>query len=299
MPARLAHLLSGAFLLCLSAWGSVAEEKYITIASTTSTENSGLYGYILPKFTEKTGIGVRVVAVGTGQAIRLARKGDARHTVRSPPGRPRKNSPPMASASSVLMSCSMTSSSSAPRSTPPAFGGMTDVGSALKKVAAIKAPFVSRGDDSGTHKMELSLWKETGIDIDAASGSWYREAGAGMGATLNTAVGMNAYTLSDRATWLNFENRGGLGLVVENRPSPIQLLRRGFGKPKKAPSREGPAGTDIYRLGPFRRRPDGHQRVQNQGSSGVLSQREAPEEITHPLQAKGPVIGRAPNGLIS
>ena len=217
MPARLAHLLSGAFLLCLSAWGSVAEEKYITIASTTSTENSGLYGYILPKFTEKTGIGVRVVAVGTGQAIRLARKGDADILfVHHRPSEEKFASDGFGVERFDVMFNDFIVIG--PALDPAGIRGMTDVGSALKKVAAIKAPFVSRGDDSGTHKMELSLWKETGIDIDAASGSWYREAGAGMGATLNTAVGMNAYTLSDRATWLNFENRGGLGLVVENDP---------------------------------------------------------------------------------
>ena len=217
MPARLAHLLSGAFLLCLSAWGSVAEEKYITIASTTSTENSGLYGYILPKFTEKTGIGVRVVAVGTGQAIRLARKGDADILfVHHRPSEEKFVSDGFGVERFDVMFNDFIVIG--PALDPAGIRGMTDVGSALKKVAAIKAPFVSRGDDSGTHKMELSLWKETGIDIDAASGSWYREAGAGMGATLNTAVGMNAYTLSDRATWLNFKNRGGLGLVVENDP---------------------------------------------------------------------------------
>jgi len=217
MPARLAHLLSGAFLLCLSAWGSVAKEKYITIASTTSTENSGLYGYILPKFTEKTGIGVRVVAVGTGQAIRLARKGDADILfVHHRPSEEKLVSDGFGVERFDVMFNDFIVIG--PALDPARIRGMTDVGSALKKIAAIKAPFVSRGDDSGTHKMELSLWKETGIDIDAASGSWYREAGAGMGATLNTAVGMNAYTLSDRATWLNFKNRGGLGLVVENDP---------------------------------------------------------------------------------
>ena len=217
MTARLVRLLSGALLLCFSAWGSAAEERYITIASTTSTENSGLYGYILPKFTEKTGIGVRVVAVGTGQAIRLARKGDA--DVLFVHHRPSEEKF-VADGFGVERFDVMFNDFIVvgPALDPAGVRGMTDVASALKKIAAIKAPFVSRGDDSGTHKMELSLWKETDIDIVAASGSWYREAGAGMGATLNTAVGMNAYTLSDRGTWLNFKNRGDLGLVVENDP---------------------------------------------------------------------------------
>ena len=118
---------------------------------------------------------------------------------------------------------------------PAGIRGMTDVASALKKIASIKAPFVSRGDDSGTHKMELGLWKETNVDIGAASGTWYREAGAGMGATLNTAVGMNAYTLSDRGTWLNFKNRGGLGLVVENDPRLFNYYGVILVNPKKYP----------------------------------------------------------------
>ena len=234
MPARLVQLLSGALLLCLFAWGSAAEEKYITIASTTSTENSGLYGYILPKFTGKTGIGVRVVAVGTGQAIRLARKGDA--DVLFVHHRPSEEKF-VADGFGVERFDVMFNDFIiiGPALDPAGIRGMTDVASALKKIATIKALFVSRGDDSGTHKMELSLWKETNVDIDAASGSWYREAGAGMGATLNTAVGMNAYTLSDRGTWLNFKNRGGLGLVVENDPRLFNYYGVILVNPKKYP----------------------------------------------------------------
>ena len=234
MPVRLVQLLSGALLLCISAWGSAAEEKYITIASTTSTENSGLYGYILPKFTGKMGIGVRVVAVGTGQAIRLARKGDA--DVLFVHHRPSEEKF-VADGFGVKRFDVMFNDFIivGPALDPAAIRGFTDVSSALKKIASIKAPFVSRGDDSGTHKMELSLWKETNIDIGGASGSWYREAGAGMGATLNTAVGMNAYTLSDRGTWLNFKNRGGLGLVVENDPRLFNYYGVILVNPKKHP----------------------------------------------------------------
>ena len=234
MPVRLVQLLSGALLLCISAWGSAAEEKYITIASTTSTENSGLYGYSLPKFTGKMGIGVRVVAVGTGQAIRLARKGDA--DVLFVHHRPSEEKF-VADGFGVKRFDVMFNDFIivGPALDPAAIRGFTDVSSALKKIASIKALFVSRGDASGTHEMELSLWKETNIDIGGASGSWYREAGAGMGATLNTAVGMNAYTLSDRGTWLNFKNRGGLGLVVENDPRLFNYYGVILVNPKKHP----------------------------------------------------------------
>ena len=234
MPARLVQLLSGALLLCLFAWGSAAGEKYITIASTTSTENSGLYGYILPKFTGKTGIGVRVVAVGTGQAIRLARKGDADVLfVHHRPSEEKFVADDFGVERFDVMFNDFIVVG--PALDPAGIRGMTDVASALKKIASIKAPFVSRGDDSGTHKMELGLWKETNVDIGAASGTWYREAGAGMGATLNTAVGMNAYTLSDRGTWLNFKNRGGLGLVVENDPRLFNYYGVILVNPKKYP----------------------------------------------------------------
>ena len=217
MTARLVRLLSGVLLLNLIAWGSAAEERYITIASTTSTQNSGLFGFILPKFTEKTGIGVRVVAVGTGQAIRLARKGDADILfVHHKPSEEKFVADGFGMKRYEVMFNDFIVVG--PTLDPAGIRGMTDVVPALERIAKVEAPFVSRGDDSGTHKMELSLWKETGIDIGAASGSWYREAGAGMGATLNTAVGMNAYTLSDRGTWLNFKNRGDFGLVVENDP---------------------------------------------------------------------------------
>ncbi len=213
----LVRLLSGALLLCLFAWRSAAEERYITVASTTSTQNSGLYGFILPKFTEKTDIGIRVVAVGTGQAIRLAGRGDA--DVLFVHHRPSEEKF-VADGFGVKRYEVMYNDFIVvgPTLDPAGIRGMTDVVLAFERIAKVEAPFVSRGDDSGTHKMELSLWKDTDIDIGAASGSWYREAGASMGATLNTAVGMDTYTLTDRASWLNFKNRGDLGPVVENDP---------------------------------------------------------------------------------
>ena len=191
-----------------------AAEKYLTVASTTSTQNSGLFGHILPKFTAKTGIQVRVIAVGTGKAIRMARDGDADVLlVHHRPSEEKfvaegfgvKRFPLMANDFVIV----------GPQSDPAAIKGMKDAPKALAKLAGGQIPFVSRGDDSGTHKREKSLWKAAGVDAAKASGSWYREIGSGMGATLNTAAAMNAYTLSDRGTWLSFKNRGSLTVAVE------------------------------------------------------------------------------------
>jgi tungstate transport system substrate-binding protein len=186
----------------------------ITVASTTSTENSGLFDYLLPKFTAQTGIGVRVVAVGTGQALRLARNGDAdvllvhhreseEEFVAGGYGVERHEL--MRNDFVVL----------GPVADPAGIRGGRDATEALRAIAETGHPFASRGDGSGTHKKELEIWAAAGVDPAKASGGWYRETGSGMGATLNTAVGMDAYVLSDRATWLNFENKGGLELLVE------------------------------------------------------------------------------------
>ncbi len=211
--AILAALL--AILLPAQAAGA---ERFIIVASTTSTQNSGLFGHILPLFTKKTGITVRIVAVGTGQAIRLARNGDAdvlfvhhrqseEKFVRDGYGVRRLD---VMYNDFVIVG---------PKDDPAGVKGEADVARALagiaRAAAVAGAVFTSRGDDSGTHKKELSLWKAAGVDVAAKSGSWYRETGSGMGATLNTASAMSAYALTDRATWLNFKNRGGLGILVE------------------------------------------------------------------------------------
>jgi tungstate transport system substrate-binding protein len=196
---------------------ALAADKFITVASTTSTQNSGLFEYMLPVFTKKTGIEVRVVAVGTGQAIKLARNGDADVLfVHHKPSELKfvadgfgvKRFDVMYNDFVVI----------GPSSDPAGIGGMKDVADALKKIAGAKTPFASRGDNSGTNKKEMELWKDAGVDAKAASGSWYRETGSGMGATLNTTAGMNGYTLSDRATWLNFKNKGDLKILVEGDP---------------------------------------------------------------------------------
>ena len=193
---------------------SVAADKFVTVASTTSTANSGLFDAILPVFEKKTGIQVRVVAVGTGQAIRQAKNGDAdvlfvHH---------KKSEKAFVAGGfgvkrfDVMYNDFMVAG---PKADPAKVGGLSDVVAAMKKIAAQQSPFVSRGDDSGTHKKELGLWKETGIDVISQSGTWYRESGSGMGSTLNTAAAMNAYVLADRGTWLSFKNRGDLVVQVQ------------------------------------------------------------------------------------
>lgn len=214
---RRSFAISLVALIALSSMGNMsgqAQERFITVASTTSTEQSGLFGHLLPLFEQKTGIKVRVVAVGTGQALDLARRGDADvvfvHARAAEEkflaeGHGVKRFPVMYN-DFVLVG---------PKTDPAKIGGSKDILEALKKVEAAKAPFVSRGDKSGTHLAELDLWKATGIDIDKAKGPWYRDTGQGMGPALNTAASMNAYILTDRGTWLSFKNRGDLTILVE------------------------------------------------------------------------------------
>ena len=191
-----------------------AEDRFITVASTTSTDNSGLFGHILPIFESETGIEVRVVAVGTGQAIRLAERGDADVLlVHHKPSEEKF----VADGYGVRRLDVMYNDFVVvgPKSDPAGVRGMDDVAAAMAKVAAGEAVFASRGDNSGTHKKELGLWKAAGVDVGDAGGKWYRETGSGMGATLNTASGLGAYTLADRATWISFRNKGDLEILVE------------------------------------------------------------------------------------
>lgn len=198
----------------LAAGAVAAEDKFIIVASTTSTENSGLFEALLPRFTEKTGIEVRVVAVGTGQAIRLAEKGDADVLfVHHQPSEEQFVQDGYGVARFDVMYNDFVIVG--PASDPVGVGGMTDVVEALAAIKEAQAPFASRGDDSGTNKKELGLWEAAGLDASSFNAEWYRETGSGMGATLNTASGMNAYTMSDRATWLNFGNKGELEILLE------------------------------------------------------------------------------------
>jgi len=199
------------FLLALAPAG--AEERFITLASTTSTEQSGLFGHLLPAFKAATGIEVRVVAVGTGQALKLGERGDADALlVHDRAGEDKFVAEGYGIDRRDVMYNDFVVVG--PASDPAGIKGGKDAAAAFARIAAAKAPFASRGDDSGTHRSELRLWKKATVDIKAGGG-WYRELGAGMGPTLNTAAGMNAYALADRGTWASFKNRQSLAILVE------------------------------------------------------------------------------------
>ena len=202
------------FGAAMFATGAVAQDKFIVVASTTSTEQSGLFTHLLPAFEKDTGIKVRVVALGTGQALDLARRGDAdvvfvhdqpaeQEFVAEGFGVTRR---PVMYNDLVLVG---------PKSDPAKVAGGKDILEAMRKVAAAQATFVSRGDKSGTHAAELRYWKDAGVDLDAKKGGWYKDTGSGMGPTLNTASSMNGYVLTDRGMWLSFKNRGDLTILLE------------------------------------------------------------------------------------
>jgi tungstate transport system substrate-binding protein len=191
-----------------------AQQKYITVASTTSTEQSGLFKHLLPIFENKTGIAVRVVALGTGQSLDMGKRGDA--DVVFVHARPLEEKF-VAEGYGVKRYEVMYNDFVliGPKSDPAKVAGTKDIVAAFQKIKAAQAPFVSRGDKSGTHFAELELWKTARIDMAKEKGRWYRETGSGMGPALNSAVGMNAYILADRGTWLSFKNRGDLFIAVE------------------------------------------------------------------------------------
>jgi tungstate transport system substrate-binding protein len=203
-----------ALLLAAIAAPAAAEARSITVASTTSTEQSGLFGHILPIFTRETGIAVRVVALGTGQALDVGRRGDAdvvlvhdraaeERFVAEGFGGPRRH---VMFNDFILIG---------PAADPARIAGLRDAAEALRRIAAVRAPFVSRGDRSGTHATELRLWREAGLDPTEGRGRWYREVGQGMGPALNTAAAQGAYVLADRGTWLSFRNRQDLRILAE------------------------------------------------------------------------------------
>jgi len=206
-------------IAALAAVATVARAgDVIILQSTTSTQNSGLLDHLLPMFEKRTGVKVKVVAVGTGQALKNARNGDgdvllvhARDAelkfVKDGWGVDRRD----VMYNDFVIVC--------PKADPAGIRGMRDAGAALKKIAMKKVPFASRGDDSGTNRKELELWKAAGVDPTKESGGWYRETGSGMGATLNVAAGMGACTLTDRGTWIAFRNKGDLEVMVEGDPA--------------------------------------------------------------------------------
>ena len=206
-------LIALALTALCSASTAFGQDKSIVVSSTTSTQDSGLFGHILPLFKAKTGIDVKVVAQGTGQALDTGRRGDADvvfvHAKSSEEkflseGFSTKRFPVMYNDFILV----------GHKSDPAGIKGMTDITAALKAIKAKGAPFISRGDRSGTHAAELELWKAAGIDIGKDKGPWYKEIGQGMGAALNTASAANAYTLADRGTWLSFKNRGDLDILL-------------------------------------------------------------------------------------
>jgi tungstate transport system substrate-binding protein len=214
--------LVAAAALCAVAFGAVifaapaalAQDRSIVVASTTSTQDSGLFEYLLPIYKQKTGVTVKVVSQGTGQALDTGRRGDADvvfvHAKSAEEkflaeGQGVKRFPVMYNDFVLI----------GPKSDPAGIKGMKDVGQALKAIMAKQAAFISRGDRSGTHVAELKLWKDSGIDIEKDKGPWYKSIGQGMGAALNTAGADNGYVLSDRGTWIHFKNKGDLQILVE------------------------------------------------------------------------------------
>jgi tungstate transport system substrate-binding protein len=233
-----------AAMLLSAAVGAHAEEPYITVASTTSTEQSGLFDYLLPIYVRRTGVQVRVVAVGTGQALDIARRGDADVVfvhARSAEdaflaeGHGVKRYPVMYNDFVLI----------GPTSDPAHVSGGKDIVAALKKIAAAGAPFVSRGDRSGTHMTELALWRTAEVDINKAKGPWYRDTGQGMGPALNTAASMDAYILADRGTWLAFKNRGDLSILVEGDKRLFNQYGVMLVNPEKHPSVKGVLGQQF------------------------------------------------------
>jgi tungstate transport system substrate-binding protein len=213
MPIRLLSIL-GALVALLALSPAQSQQKSIVVASTTSPQDSGLFGHILPLFKAKTGIDVRVIAQGTGQALDTGRRGDAdvvfvharaQEDEFIAEGFGVKRYPVMYNDFVLI----------GPKSDPAGIEGMADVVAAMQAIKAKAAPFISRGDRSGTHIKELDLWKEAGVDIERDRGHWCKEIGRGMKATLNTASASNAYVLSDRGTWISFRNRGELGIFIQ------------------------------------------------------------------------------------
>ena len=220
-----------------------ASERFIVVASTTSTENSGLYNFVLPRFSEQTGIEVRVVAVGTGQALQIAQNGDADVLlVHHRPSEDQFISQGYGVTRYDLMYNDYILVG--PRDDPASVLSATNVISAVQRIARKKSLFISRGDDSGTHKKELELWNQSGIDPTKVGNGWYQETGRGMGGTLNMASALDAYTLSDRATWLKFGNKGRLDILFQSDPplfNPYGIILVNPERPPHIKTRDGQA----------------------------------------------------------
>jgi tungstate transport system substrate-binding protein len=212
MNSLLKTLAAATALVAACCGSASAQDRFITVASTTSTEQSGLFGYLLPRFAEASGITVKVVAVGTGQALDIGRRGDADVVfVHDKPAEEKFLAEGFATKRYDVMYNDFVIVG--PKADPAHVAGEKDVADALRKIASAKTSFISRGDRSGTHEAELRLWKLAGVDLATAKGDWYREIGQGMGPALNMASSSNAYLLSDRGTWLSFKNKGELVIL--------------------------------------------------------------------------------------
>ena len=249
---------------CMLTLPAVADDEFITVASTTSTEQSGLFGHLLPIFEKQSGIKVHVVALGTGQALDLARRGDADVVFVHDPAAEEKF---LAEGWGVKRFEVMYNDFVlvGPQEDPAKIAGGQDIVVALTKIEATKSPFVSRGDHSGTHAAELRLWKLSGIDLDKAKGPWYRDMGSGMGPALNTAASMNAYILSDRGTWLSFKNRQQLTILVQGDKRLFNQYGVMLVNPAKHPHVKKKAGEKFidWIIGPT-----GQQAISNYKISG-------------------------------
>jgi tungstate transport system substrate-binding protein len=275
-------LLAGfAAIACASA--AHTEERFITLASTTSTEQSGLFDHILPIFHKDSGVTVRVVAVGTGQALAIGARGDADALlvhdrigedkfVADGNGIDRRD---VMFNDFVLVG---------PNTDPARVHGLKDAREALKRIASTHATFASRGDDSGTNRLELRLWRAANIDVKTAGAGWYRELGSGMGATLNTSAGLDAYTLTDRATWANFANRKSLESLVESDPALFNPYGSILINPQKIPERQSRGCAALARLVDLLCRQGGDRILQNQGRAIVLPLRRHAAQLSAGLR---------------
>jgi tungstate transport system substrate-binding protein len=253
---------------------ALAQQRSITVASTTSTEQSGLFGYLLPRFAAKTGIKVNVVAVGTGQALDIGRRGDADVVLVHDRAAEEKF---LAEGFGVKRFDVMYNDFVVigPKRDPARAVG-NDVGDAFRKIAAAQVPFISRGDRSGTHAAELRFWQEAGIDVHAFKGGWYREIGQGMGSALNMAAAANAYVLSDRGSWLSFKNRGDLAILVEGDRRLFNQYGVMLVNPAKHPNVKAPEGQAFidWLLSP-------------EGQSTIADYRIGGEQLFFPDQVQG------------
>lgn len=214
MKLTLRFLLAAAAMTAMLILPAQAQDRFIVVSSTTSTQDSGLFGHILPLFKARSGIDVRVVAQGTGQALDTGRRGDADVVfVHDKAAEEKFVADGFGSERREVMYNDFILVG--PKSDPAKVAGSKDIVASFTNIARANAPFASRGDKSGTHAAELRLWREAGVDVEKNRGTWYRELGQGMGPTLNTAAAMNAYVLADRGTWLSFKNRADLAIAIE------------------------------------------------------------------------------------